>query len=139
MRFELLVGRNNTTLINDAYNASPTSMKASIEVVEELGGYKEKILVLGDILELGSDIKQYYQDISKTINKMDTISEDYTYGEKSHLINEYLKDNSNINSRHFTDEISLVKKLDTQLIKDNLLLIKASRCIKLKNIINKLK
>ena len=139
MRFELLVGRNNTTLINDAYNASPTSMKASIEVVEELEGYKEKILVLGDILELGSDFKQYYQDISKTINKMGTISEVYTYGEKSHLINEYLKDNSNINSRHFTDESSLVKELDKQLIKDNLLFFKASRGIKLENIINQLK
>src|SRR5699024_2149765 len=100
-------------------------------VVEELEGYKEKILVLGDILELGSDFKQYYQDISKTINKMDTISEVYTYGEKSHLINEYLKDNSNINSRHFTDESSLVKELDKQLIKDNL-------SIKIK-IINKVK
>src|SRR5690625_7860778 len=109
MRFELLVGRNNTTLINDAYDVSHTYMKASIEVGEELEGYKEKILVLGDILELGSDFKQYYQDISKTINKMDTISQVYTYGEKSHLINEYLKDNSNINSRHYTYESSLVK------------------------------
>src|SRR5699024_7792207 len=97
MRFELLVGRNDTTLINDAYNASPTSMKASIEDVEEHEGYKKKILVLGDILELGSDFKQYYQDITKTINKMDTISAVNKYGEKTQLINEYLIDNSNIN------------------------------------------
>src|SRR5699024_12551292 len=104
-----------------------TYMKASMEVVEEIERYKKKILVLGDILEIGSDIKQYYQDISKTINKMDTISAVYTYGEKSQLINEYLIDNSNINSRHFTDESSLVKELDKQLIKDNLLFFKASR------------
>src|SRR5699024_12835527 len=79
MRFELLVGRNNTTLINNAYNASPTSMKASNEVVEELEGYKEKIRVLGDILELVSDFKQYYKDMSKTISQMDITSEVYTY------------------------------------------------------------
>src|SRR5699024_4966167 len=98
MRLELLVGRTDKTLINDGYNASHTDTKASIEVVEELKGYKKKILVVEDILELGSDFKQYYQDISKTINKMDTISAVYTYGEKSQLINEYLIDNSNINS-----------------------------------------
>src|SRR5699024_3533629 len=139
MRFELLVGRNNTTLINDAYNASPTSMKASIEVVEELEGYNEKIIVLVDILELCSDYQIKYQHITKIINKMDTIIEVYTYGEKSHLINEYLTDNSNINSPHFTAESSLVKELAKQLIKDNLLFFKASRGIKLENIINQLK
>src|SRR5699024_9929022 len=48
MRFEWLEGKNNVSIINDAYNASPTSMKAAIEVVKQIEGYSHKGLVLGD-------------------------------------------------------------------------------------------
>src|SRR5699024_1335311 len=46
-----LVGKNDVTLINDAENASPTSIKAEIEVTKQLKDNKKKIIVLGDILE----------------------------------------------------------------------------------------
>lgn len=45
-------GRN--TLIIDAYNANPTSMKASLENFGRLN-FENKILILGDMLELGDD------------------------------------------------------------------------------------
>src|SRR5699024_9753467 len=48
MRFELLSEVNGVYIINDAYNASPTSMKAALEVVKEMEGFKEKVLILGD-------------------------------------------------------------------------------------------
>src|SRR5699024_4876035 len=40
MRFEIVQGKNGATIINDAYNASPTSMKAAIDVVKQMRGYK---------------------------------------------------------------------------------------------------
>ncbi len=40
-------------ILNDAYNASPTSMEAAIVTFEGLKGSKRKIAVLGDMLELG--------------------------------------------------------------------------------------
>src|SRR5699024_11431376 len=58
MRFEMIKGINGTSIINDAYNASPTSMKAAIEVVKALKGFQKKVLVLGDIFELGIYSKQ---------------------------------------------------------------------------------
>lgn len=139
MRFELITGKNNTTLINDAYNASPTSMKASIEVVEELDGYQKKILVLGDILELGLDYKKYYLDISKKVNAMQTIDEVYTYGGTSELITEYLNFNSAIKAEHFSKKELLVKRLEKQMQENSLIFFKASRGIKLEDIIEQLK
>lgn len=139
MRFELLTGRNNTTLINDAYNASPTSMKASIEVVEGLEEYQKKILILGDILELGLDYEKYYQDISEKINEMKTIDEVYTYGKTSELITDYLEINSTIKSEHYSEKRFLVKKLENSLLKDTLIFFKASRGIKLEEVIEQLK
>ena len=50
---ELVEGKHGEKIINDAYNASPTSMMAAIELVSNLQGYNRRILVLGDMLELG--------------------------------------------------------------------------------------
>jgi UDP-N-acetylmuramoyl-tripeptide--D-alanyl-D-alanine ligase len=44
--------------INDAYNASPTSMEAALVTFEDLQGSKRKLAVLGDMLELGSFSKE---------------------------------------------------------------------------------
>ena len=44
MRMELVEGEHGEKIINDAYNASPTSMMAAIELVSNLKGYEEKSL-----------------------------------------------------------------------------------------------
>lgn len=56
MRMEQHHTDSDTLVINDAYNASPTSMKAAIDTLSSMGG--RKILVLGDVLELGLIVKQ---------------------------------------------------------------------------------
>src|SRR5699024_6359317 len=61
MRFQQLKGKNDSLLINDAYNASPTAMKAAIEAVKELKGYSLKVLVLGGMAELGEAEKTFHE------------------------------------------------------------------------------
>ncbi len=51
------------TLIEDCYNASPTSMKASIEVLKGKSG--RKIAVLGDMLELGDRSEEYHRQVGE--------------------------------------------------------------------------
>lgn len=53
-RLRLLPGRENTVLIDDTYNASPTSTVAALETLRELSAPR-KIAVLGDMLELGPE------------------------------------------------------------------------------------
>jgi len=68
-RGELLtvkVNCNAVTLIDESYNANPVSMAASLEyqgVLFQQGGYKRKVTVLGDMLELGENSALYHSDL----------------------------------------------------------------------------
>lgn len=138
MRFELLKGKKGVTLINDAYNASPTSMKASIEVVESLNGFSEKVLVLGDILELGLEFEKYYQDIAQAV--MNThIKKVYTYGEHSKIITDFLKKHSDVLAIHTKNKKELIQNLKAEVALNKLIFFKASRGIKLEQVIDELK
>lgn len=60
MRMAIFKTKNRTTLINDAYNANPVSMKASIDVLSGVEG--EKIAILGDMFELGDFAEKMHYD-----------------------------------------------------------------------------
>ncbi|MDR0978267.1 MAG: UDP-N-acetylmuramoyl-tripeptide--D-alanyl-D-alanine ligase [Endomicrobium sp.] len=67
MRMETVSAKNGTVLINDAYNANPSSMKNSIEAVLQSYPGKEINLVLGDMLELGVKADRYHLELGKFI------------------------------------------------------------------------
>lgn len=54
MRMQLFVAANGVTVINDAYNASPASMRAAITTLADIRAHGARIAVLGDMAELGS-------------------------------------------------------------------------------------
>jgi len=60
-RLQHLKGVNGALVINDCYNANPTSMKAAIDVLVAKKG--KKILVLGDMGELGDKAEEYHAEI----------------------------------------------------------------------------
>ena len=51
-RGRILPGRGGSTLIDDSYNSSPTSLSAALEVLRESGA-PERLAIIGDMLELG--------------------------------------------------------------------------------------
>lgn len=64
MRLErTLVG--TVTLINDAYNANPTSMRAAFGVLDRLTTAGHKVLLLGDMAELGAQTERCHRDIGR--------------------------------------------------------------------------
>ena len=85
MRFEMLKAKSGITIINDAWNASPSSVKAAIETFEQLVGYKQKIIVLGDMLELGQEEEKYHRNIGQILNP-NTIDYIFTIGERAKMI-----------------------------------------------------
>ncbi|MBQ7794039.1 MAG: UDP-N-acetylmuramoyl-tripeptide--D-alanyl-D-alanine ligase [Clostridia bacterium] len=71
-------------LINDCYNASPDSIKASLNVLKNAEG--RRVAVLGDVLELGEFAKEAHTDIGKACEgKCDLV---ITAGENARYIKE---------------------------------------------------
>ncbi|RLL45235.1 UDP-N-acetylmuramoyl-tripeptide--D-alanyl-D-alanine ligase [Oceanobacillus piezotolerans] len=137
MRFELLKGKNQVSIINDAYNASPTSMKAAIEVVKQMDGFKDRVVILGDVLELGEHAERLHRSVADVITA--PVSAVFTLGEYTHVISEIIsKTNHSILAKHFHSREELVDALKPYLREDCLLLFKASRGLKFESIINKI-
>ncbi|SFS49965.1 UDP-N-acetylmuramoyl-tripeptide--D-alanyl-D-alanine ligase [Marininema halotolerans] len=91
MRLERRTASNGMLIINDAYNASPTSMRATIDLLSSLEGFSEKWVLLGDMLEMGHDEEAYHRDIGRfAIEK--GISRVYAMGERGRWIVEGAKE-----------------------------------------------
>lgn len=64
MRLETSRLPGGITLVNDAYNASPLSMRAGLEVLSSLPGSR-KVAVLGDMLELGTEHERQHLQVGR--------------------------------------------------------------------------
>lgn len=60
-------------LIDDAYNASPESVKAALLALQELKTKAKKILVLGDMLELGQTSSFWHRQIGRFLRKVPSL------------------------------------------------------------------
>lgn len=92
-RFELIEINERVTFINDAYNANPTSMKMSLETFDRIWGNVndvKKILVLGDMKELGDVTQNKHRELGEFVSEMEVdhvfyigeYYEDFGYGER---------------------------------------------------------
>ena len=69
MRFQV-INRDGLTIINDAYNAAPASMRASIKTTADLAKGR-KIAVLGDMLELGDISENAHREVGREVANAD--------------------------------------------------------------------
>ncbi len=138
MRMEKQKGYNESTIINDAYNSSPTSMKAAIETIKQLDGYQKRVLILGDMYELGNDEKELHQSVASVITA--PLTHLFTVGEKGKWIAEALLENNHdkIEVNSYQDKAELVKHIKPLLDHGCIVLIKASRGMKLETIAKEL-
>ena len=119
--------KNNNTIILDAYNANPTSMSLALESFKKTN-YKNKMIVLGDMFELGKDSNHYHQEITNSLEK---INDSTIY-----IVGEYFcntKHSDRIKSFSSTKE--LINNLSKTNVSDYSILIKGSRGMQLEKII----
>lgn len=111
------------TLINDCYNASPDSIRASLNVLGTEKG--RRVAVLGDVLELGEFAESAHRDIGRMCGgKADVL---ITAGENAKYIAEGAKEAglAEVIYRPTTDEAAAMA---AELVKDgDTVLVKASR------------
>jgi UDP-N-acetylmuramoyl-tripeptide--D-alanyl-D-alanine ligase len=140
MRLELKKATNGMDLINDAYNASPTSMRAAIDLLSELEGSQEKWVLLGDIREIGEQEQWYHREIGKyAVNK--GISQILTVGERGCWIAEGAQEvnrDPNRVIRHFLSLEEASEWLMKNGNSDAILLVKASRAAQLDQVVQHL-
>ncbi|MCY8404237.1 UDP-N-acetylmuramoyl-tripeptide--D-alanyl-D-alanine ligase [Bacillus sonorensis] len=140
MRLELVKTEAGIAVINDAYNASPTSMKAAVELVEQLDGYGKKLLVLGDMLELGENEKIFHEEIGQSIDP-GLIEFVFAYGDLgAYIAKGALQHFPENRVFHFSreDKDSLKQVLKEKADRGDLILVKASRGMKLEDVVKDL-
>ena len=129
-RLELKEGKKRAAIIDDTYNSNPSSFLSAIEVLDEFPG--KKILVIGDMAELGENSRIYHQELSRSIKrtKIDT-----TLG-----LGKYTKEIITLlgrNNSWFRSKDDLVKHLYS-CMKGSTILVKGSRSMKMEEIVKKL-
>ncbi len=140
MRLEKLYAKNGCLVLNDTYNASPTSMKASLELFASLNQFKHKAVVLGDMLELGVKSEKYHEEIGRVCAN---INLDYLIvtGELGKSIIKGAKD-SGINDekvKYFEDINQISEFILEHVSPEAVILVKSSRGIKLERVIDQIR
>lgn len=131
MRLQVLK-KDKITIINDCYNASPDSMKSSLDV---LSSYKvgRKVAILGDMFELGTESEKSHFDIGRYArDKVDLL---VVIGKN---IDQYSKGYNKENIKIYTSKDECIKDLRDFMTEKDVILVKASRGMKFEVIIEAL-
>lgn len=126
-RNQIIQLNNNITLIDDSYNASLESLKSGLMMIDNFD--KKKIIVLGDILELGDFSNNIHKQITPLLKKY----------EKAILVGEHVKNIIGNNCIHCALVDDAIKYLETIDLTNYLIYIKGSHNINLNKLSNELK
>lgn len=124
-RSQIIKTKKNTVLL-DAYNANPMNMEAVINHVSQMQ-VENKVVILGDMLELGSYSLQEHQAVTELLKKQN-------FNQVILVGDNFSKVKNNINCKHFADTAAASNWLKHQNIKDAFILIKGSRGIELEKL-----
>ena len=129
-----IVEKNHKTIIDGTYNASVDSMKSSIDV---LANYKKrKVAILADMLELGSYSQQLHEEVGNYIaaKKIDVL---ICIGKEAKYMSQKAKENME-NVYYFATNQEAIKQLEDLLKDGDVILVKGSHSMNLKEIVEKI-
>lgn len=121
-------GLHDATLIDDTYNANPESVRAALAVLAKAPG--KKILVLGDMGELGENARDFHERIGEEARRAG-IDGLFALGELS----AYTVAKFGPGARHFEKIEQLLAEVKSQLAADVTFLIKGSRFMQMERVV----
>ncbi|MUT66194.1 UDP-N-acetylmuramoyl-tripeptide--D-alanyl-D-alanine ligase [Paenibacillus sp. NEAU-GSW1] len=138
MRIQPVQAYNGAMLLNDAYNANPTAVRAAIDLVAQLSGFRKKWIVLGDMLELGPDEEALHFETgaymtpakADAVLTLGSLTAKTAEGAKTHFPADAVI--------HFDDKEKLSAWLKEQIQADDLVLVKGSRGMRMEQIVQTL-
>lgn len=124
-----IINKDNVKIIDDSYNASYESILNALDTLNIIGKDR-KIVVLGDVLELGKYSKKIHEEIGKNIKDIDIL---ITVGKYS----KYIYNKAMIkNKYHFNTNEDAINKLKEIIKEKDTILVKASHSMNFKEIVN---
>lgn len=137
MRSELL-NCKGFDILNDSYKSNPQSLMSAIETLDILSGYKRKIAIIGDMLELGDKAIDLHKQIGRMIDpkKIDYLL--CTGPLSKYIADEAKKKFPFEHVFHLNQKDDLIDKAKYLIQKNSLVLVKASRSLRLEEIVEAL-
>ena len=130
-RLQLLSGERGCRLIDDSYNANPSSVRAAIDLLATATG--GTWLILGDLAELGIDAGEELHAIGEYASEKG-IGHFWSVGQSSKFASDYFAGEG----RHFEEQTTLINALKSELSSNDTLLIKGSRSAGMERVVQAL-
>ncbi len=127
-RLQRKVALHGAVLIDDSYNANPASLSAAMKVLAQAPG--KKILVLGDMGELGADAARFHAEIGAEAHALG-IQRLLALGDMS----TYAVDEFGAGATHFKRIEDLFACLNQHLDSESTVLVKGSRFMKMERVV----
>lgn len=123
------------TVLDDCYNANPSSMRSALTTLGGMRGAGRRVAVLGDMLELGPEGMSLHAEMGQYLVEMG-VDELFTFGQLSRHINAGAREKGLPRQRahHFSDFDLMAEELLRHLAPGDALLVKASRGMKLERV-----
>ena len=125
------------TVLNDSYKSNPESVDAALDTFDTIEA-PYKIVVLGDMLDLGEDEIMIHYELGKRIQNH-AVDEVLTYGELGAFICQGASNTMEIPCLHFVTHEALITYLTPYLEKECAMVIKGSRAMHLDEVVEALK
>jgi len=124
----------SATLINDAYNANPGSVRAALDLLDEIGRGRPRVAILGTMLELGAHTESMHREIAdRTLrSSIDVIAGVGAFATA-------LQGAGDARVVTAGDVEALWTALEPRLTPDAVILLKGSRGMKLERLVPRLK
>ena len=126
-RNQIIKLKNNITLIDDSYNASYESLKIGLQMLENFN--TDKIVIIGDILELGSHSIKIHKNIKKLLKEYNKVI----------LVGQHVKNIIGKNYVYCNCYNDVIKYLETIDLSNKTIYIKGSHAVGLFNVANSIK
>ncbi len=136
LRLVVVRSKTGALILDDTYNASPESMLAALNLLDELDG--RKVAVLGDMLELGQYERQGHEMVG--LRAAQVVESLLTLGTRAHIIAKAARRAGLQKSSilEFEELEPIIDWLNENLTKNNSVLIKGSHGLHMDRIVNAL-
>jgi UDP-N-acetylmuramoyl-tripeptide--D-alanyl-D-alanine ligase len=137
-RMKLIKGIKSSVIIDDTYNSSPVAVEQAFEAIKELSYAKRKILVLGDMLELGKFSSDEHKRIGTLAPRVANVL--FTVGIRARQFAEgaLIAGMSEKNIYQFDDVAQVGRELQNFIQPGDVVLIKASQGIRAEKIVEEI-